>query len=160
VIAPGTEYAEQGENLGPFQAPSGRQLPRIAIRGSKGRILFIDLREVISVQAQGNYVKLQRQSASHVLRESISAIAERLKPYGFTRIHRSMLVNGSYVEEIRPCKTGDYALRVKGGREYTVSRSYKEMLRNLAELWIGIESVAGVRPEQSPAKMGPKRLGI
>lgn len=33
--------------------------------------------------------------------------------------------------------TGEYGLRVKGGREYTVARTYKKNLKSLAEFWIG-----------------------
>ncbi len=71
------------------------------------------------------------------MRESISVVAERFAPYGFIRIHRSVLVNSSFVEEIRPFPTGEYGLRVKGGKEYTVTRTYKKNLKSLAEFWIG-----------------------
>ncbi len=42
------------------------------------------------VEAEGNYVLLRRDAASDLLRESISAITEKLKPHGFVRIHRSV----------------------------------------------------------------------
>ncbi|HEX2665924.1 MAG TPA: LytTR family DNA-binding domain-containing protein [Candidatus Acidoferrum sp.] len=116
--------------------------PKIAIK-TKGRILFIDPMDVVIVEAQGNYVLLQRYSGSYVLRESISTMAEKLKPYGFIRIHRSVIVNSSYVEEIQPWTTGEYALRIKGGKEYTVSRTYKNNLRSLAQFWVGTESFVG-----------------
>jgi DNA-binding LytR/AlgR family response regulator len=64
-------------------------------------------------------------------------VAEKLEPHGFIRIHRSVLVNTSFVEEIRPGSTGEYGLRVKGGKEYTVTRTYKKNLKSLAEYWIG-----------------------
>jgi len=115
---------------------------KIAIK-TKGRILFIDPKDVLIVEAQGNYVLLQRQSGSYLLRESISAIAEKLKAYGFIRIHRSVLVNSSFVEEIEPWSTGEYVLRIKGGKEYTVSRTYKNNLKSLARFWVGTESFAG-----------------
>lgn len=55
-----------------------------------------------------------------------------LERYGFVRIHRSVMVNRLFVEEIRPYPTGAYGLRVDGGKEYTVSRTYKTLgcLRN------------------------------
>ena len=53
-------------------------------------------------------------------------IAEKLEPYGFIRIHRSVLVNASFVQDVRPCPTGEYELRLKNGREYTVTRTYRE----------------------------------
>jgi two-component system LytT family response regulator len=115
------------------------QSSKIAIK-SKGRILFIDPSEVVIIRAEGNYALLEKQSGSYLLRESISTLAEKLKPHGFIRIHRSMVVNTSFVEEIRPWSTGEYVLRIKGGRELTVSRMYKNNLRSIAQLWIGTEA--------------------
>jgi two-component system, LytTR family, response regulator len=109
---------------------------KIAIK-SNGRILFINPRDLIVVQAQGNYVVLQQEGGSYLLRESISTILEKLEPYGFVRIHRSVLVNAAFVQDIRPCITGEYELRMKNGKEYTVTRTYKKNLKTLAEFWIG-----------------------
>src|SRR5215469_3561004 len=113
-----------------------KQPPRIAIK-TKGRIVFFSPSDVVAVEAQGNYVLLQRQCDSYLLRESISKMAENLRLYGFVRIHRSVLVNSAFVEEIQPCATGDPAVRLKGGRKYTVTRTYKKNLTLLAESWIG-----------------------
>lgn len=113
-----------------------RPSTRIAIK-VKGRILLIHPGDVVAVLADGNYVVLQQESISYLLRESISVVAEKLEPFGFIRIHRSVLVNASFVEEIKPYSTGEYGLRVKGGKEYTVTRTYKENLKSLAEFWIG-----------------------
>lgn len=112
---------------------------KVAIK-AKGRILFIDPSEVSIIEAQGNYVLLQRKSGSHLLRESISVVAEKLAPYGFVRIHRSVLVNTAFVEEIQPWSTGEYILRVRGGKEYTVTRTYKGNLKSLARFWIGTDA--------------------
>jgi DNA-binding LytR/AlgR family response regulator len=114
---------------------------RIAIK-TKGRILFIGAADVIAVEAKGNCVLLLRTSSSHMLRESISTMEEKLKLHGFVRIHRSVLVNTALVEEIHPLSTGEYVLRVLGGREFTVTRTYKKNLQLLAQLWIGIEGFA------------------
>jgi DNA-binding LytR/AlgR family response regulator len=46
-------------------------------------------------------------------------------------------VNAAFVEEIRPLSTGEYVLRVRGGRKYTVTRTYRKNLHLLAESWIG-----------------------
>jgi two-component system LytT family response regulator len=114
---------------------------RIAIK-AKGRILFIDAADIITVEAKGRYVLLFHNSSSHMLRESISTMEEKLNRYGFVRIHRSVLVNAALVEEIHPLSTGEYVLRVRGGREFTVTRTYKKNLPLLAQLWIGIVGFA------------------
>jgi DNA-binding LytR/AlgR family response regulator len=111
---------------------------RIAIK-AKGKILFLHAAELIAVKAKGNYVLLLHTSGSFMLRESISTIENKLNLHGFVRIHRSVLVNAALVEEIHPCPTGDYLLCVQGGREFTVTRTYKKNLQLLAQLWIGMD---------------------
>jgi len=132
----GERAAKFIESLPHLKKLSPALAPRVAIK-AKGRILFINPNDVVAVQAEGNYVLLQRESGSYLLREAISVVAEKLRPYGFIRIHRSVLVNTSFVEEIKPYLTGEYGLRIKGGKEYTVTRTYKKNLRSLAEFWIG-----------------------
>jgi two-component system, LytTR family, response regulator len=112
---------------------------KIAIK-ARGRIILVDPREVVSIHAEGNYVLLKKQSGSYLLRESISEMLSKLGPYGFIRIHRSVLVNASFVEEIRSLTTGEYGLRIKDGSEYTVSRTYKQNLKSLAGLWFGTDT--------------------
>ena len=124
------------ETLLGLQAFGKPQSFRVAIK-TTGRILFINLGDVVSVQAKGKCVYLQRKASSYLLRESISDVAEKLQTHGFIRIHRSVLVNTSFVEEMRPLSTGEYSLRVDGGKEYTVTRTYKKNLKCLAEFWIG-----------------------
>jgi two-component system, LytTR family, response regulator len=109
---------------------------KIAIRSS-GRILFIDPSDVTVIRAQGNYVLLQQDKGSYLLKESISRAADKFQAYGFVRIHRSVLVNASFVEEIRPRTTGEYELRVKGGDEFIVTRTYRNNLKTLAKTWLG-----------------------
>jgi DNA-binding LytR/AlgR family response regulator len=112
---------------------------RIAIK-TKERILFIDAADVIAVEAKGKYVLLLHNSGSHMLRESISTMEENLTLHGFVRIHRSVLVNAALVEEMHPLSTGEYVLRLRGGRQFTVTRTYKRNLQVLAQLWIGMKS--------------------
>lgn len=114
------------------------QPSRIAIR-DRGRTVFIDPSEVSAIVAQGNYVLLQRQSGSYCVREPMSVMAGKLESWGFVRIHRSALVNRLWVEEICSDTRGQCMVRLRSGREVTVSRTYRKNLRKLAELWLGNE---------------------
>jgi DNA-binding LytR/AlgR family response regulator len=138
VMAPdaGTKTARSMETFPMMHALAKPQSLRVAVK-VRGRIIFINLGDVVSVQAKGKCVWLQQSASSYLLRESISVVADRLEAHGFIRIHRSVLVNTAFVEEIRPLSTGEYCLRVKGGKEYTVTRTYKKNLKSLAEFWIG-----------------------
>lgn len=130
--------AELAETLPQLRTSSQRQSAKIAIK-AKGSIVFIDPNDVIAVEAEGNYVSVRRRSDSYWLRESISVMAEILKPYGFVRIHRSVLVNSSCVEQIKSRPARSYGLRTTGGKEYTVTRTYKNNLKSLAAAWIGTD---------------------
>jgi DNA-binding LytR/AlgR family response regulator len=119
-----------------------QQAPRIAFK-TKGSILLLNLFDIVAVQAEGNYVSLQHRSNRYLVHESLSSMAEKLKPYCFIRIHRSVVENISAVEEVQPLPTGEYKLRVKDGKEYLVTRTYKHNLRDLAQLWVGTERLCG-----------------
>ena len=92
------------------------------------------------IQVPAKTLCLEGIDGSYLLRESISVLAKKLETHGFIRIHRSVLVNTSFVEELRPLSTGEYCLRLKGGKECTVTRTHKANLKSLAEFWIGAGS--------------------
>jgi two-component system LytT family response regulator len=115
-----------------------RTATRIAVK-DRTRVVFIDAGELISVEAQGNYVLLQQKAGSYLLRETISEIAEKLGPHGFVRIHRSVLVNIAFVDAIETDESGDYVLRTSTGKQYRVTRTYRENLKGLAQFWIGTD---------------------
>jgi two-component system LytT family response regulator len=111
---------------------------RLAMK-TNGGVTFIAPSEISFVHAEGNYVLVQCHTGSHLLREGISTIAERLRPFGFIRIHRSIVVNSAHVAEIRHSYTGEYWLKLRNGKEFPVTRSYKNDLGALASLWLGAE---------------------
>jgi DNA-binding LytR/AlgR family response regulator len=134
--ATGSTTQPRSANSLPRQRTRMANASKIAI-ATEGRALLIDPAEVIAVEAEGNYVLLVRSQGSHLVRGCISTLAEKLLPYGFVQIHRGILVNSSWVHGIHPRATGDYVLCTRGGKEYPVSRTYKQNLRSLAPLWIG-----------------------
>ena len=136
------DAAELMRVLRQLEVIAKRQTARIAFK-AKGNILLLNLADVAAVQAEGNYVSLQHRTRPYLVHESLSSMAEKLKPYGFIRIHRSAVVNTSAVEEIQPLPTGEYRLRIEGGKEYVATRTYKHNLRDLAQLWVGSEHLPG-----------------
>jgi DNA-binding LytR/AlgR family response regulator len=132
------EKVQTLQSLPRIEALLGKRT-RIALK-AKGRILFIDPDEIVAVEAQGNYISVQRTSGAELLRESMSAVEAKLRAYGFVRIHRSVIVNATFVEEIVTLGTGDNVVRIKGGKEFAVSRTYKKNLRSITPLWIGTTS--------------------
>ncbi len=132
----GVDVANLMRVLRQLEVVTRRQALRIAFKAN-GRILLLDLANIQAVQAEGNYVSLRHRLNAYLVHESLSSLAAKLKPYGFIRIHRSVVVNISAVEEIEPLRTGEYTLRVKDGKDYLVTRTYKHNLKDLAQLWVG-----------------------
>lgn len=98
---------------------------RIALK-VKGKILFIDPAQIISVHSEGNYVAWRKDSGCYFLRGTLSETMTKLEPYGFVRIHRSILINPLLVEEIWPFTTGEYGLRIKGAGIHSLAHLQKE----------------------------------
>jgi two-component system, LytTR family, response regulator len=109
---------------------------RIAIH-TEGKVIFIDAADAAAVEAHGKYSVLRMSSGSYRIRESVSTLAERLRPFGFIQIHRSTIVNASLVEELRVFGSGEMLLCLKGGAaEYRVSRRYRRSVKSIASCWI------------------------
>lgn len=136
--------------LDEFRLPKANPA-RIAIK-DKDRIVFVDIAELITAEAHGNYVVLRQRAGCYLHRGTISAIAEQLKPHGFIRIHRSVLVNGAFVATIQPGVGSDYVLRTTTGAEHPITQTYRDNLKALARFWIGPEPFGPGK--RSPASRG------
>ena len=62
------------------------------------------------------------------MRETLQSLEGRLDPAKFLRIHRSTIVNIDRIRELQPMFHGDYAVRLRDGTEFTLSRNYREKL--------------------------------
>ncbi len=105
---------------------------RILIK-EKGRVSVIPTSDIAWIEANGCYVNLHVGDTSHLLRETMNTLSERLDPNRFVRIHRSAIVNIEHIDELHPMFKGDYEVVLKDGTRCTMSRGYKaEALRAIA----------------------------
>jgi len=99
---------------------------------SGGRVIFVPVNDIDWIEAQANYVRLHLTGRdSHLFRQPISKIAERLDSSRFIRIHRSFVVNVSRIRELQPCNSGEFIVSLRDGKELPCSRSYRHVLRAL-----------------------------
>ena len=125
---------DQGSSSG----SSLKELIRIAIKVD-GKILFFDPADVIAVKAEGNYVSVQHRTRTYLVRESMANVEDKLRPHGFVRIHRTILVNAALVSELKRTASRKYSVSVKGGWEYPVGLTHRDNLRAIAMSWLGVE---------------------
>jgi two-component system, LytTR family, response regulator len=95
---------------------------------SRGRILFLPVSDIRWIGAEGNYVRLSTATETHLLRETMAHLEERLDPRGFLRVHRSFIVNLKYVKEVRREGSGESVVIMDSGYKVALGRSYRASL--------------------------------
>jgi two-component system LytT family response regulator len=95
---------------------------------SRGRILFLPVSEIRWIGAEENYVRLSTERETHLLRETMAHLEERLDPQQFLRVHRSFIVNLQYVKEVRTEHDGESSVIMLDGQRIAMSRSYKSRI--------------------------------
>jgi two-component system LytT family response regulator len=100
---------------------------RIMVR-DRDRILFVPAEDVDWIEGAGNYVRIHAAGDSHLIRATLTGMAERLDPARFVRIHRSTIVNVDRIKEVQPWAGGDYIAILHDGETLKVSRGYREEL--------------------------------
>lgn len=94
----------------------------------RGRSLIVPIGEVSRLSAAGNYVEVHTPVRRHLVRATLSRLAQRLDPAEFLRVHRSHLVRANAIAEIAPWAHGDLKLTLKDGSELMLSRRYRNLL--------------------------------
>jgi two-component system LytT family response regulator len=98
---------------------------------SRGRILFLPVSDIRWIGAEENYVRICTGTESHLLRETMTAMEQKLDPQTFLRVHRSAIVNLHYVKEVRTESRGDFIVHLVNGQKLTMSRSYHARIGEL-----------------------------
>ena len=95
---------------------------------SRGRIVFLPVSDIRWISAEENYVRICTQNETHLLRETMSRLEEKLDPDMFLRVHRSSIVNLQHVKEVRTEADGEYAVVLVNGEKLTMSRGYRSRI--------------------------------
>jgi two-component system LytT family response regulator len=123
-------HANGGASNGVEDGESGRYTTRIVFK-SKGRVLFLPVSEIRWIAAEENYVRISTSDETHLLRETMAHLEERLDPRVFLRVHRSSIVNLQYVKEVRMDAEGEAAVMLVNGQKVSMSRSYRSRIQRL-----------------------------
>ena len=107
-----------------------KTLTRIAVR-SAGKTRFVNLEDVLWIEAAENYVQLHTASSRHLVHSTMQSMLERLDPEVFARIHRSAIVNVRHITQIETVGQGDYMLTLDNGFCIQSSRTYSEIIKRL-----------------------------
>jgi two-component system LytT family response regulator len=131
----GASYRAQLESLLQRVAP-GRPagVGRLIVR-EVGEIVVIPTRDVDWIEGADYYARLHVGGKSHLIRETLASLEQRLDPARFLRIHRSVIVNLSRVQRVSAEQRGDGVVTLVNGVRLKVMRSRRgELERRLQAL--------------------------
>ncbi|MEH6537675.1 MAG: response regulator transcription factor [Psychroserpens sp.] len=94
----------------------------------KGRDFSINVDDVIYFKSDGNYVQIITSEKSHLHRQTMNLIHDRLDPSQFLRIHRSIILNKFYIENCIYISNNVYKFKLKNGIEISSSRSFSSQI--------------------------------
>ncbi len=92
------------------------------------RFVLLRVQEIDWVEAAANYLCIHAHGERYLMRGTMTALALRLDPRQFARIHRSAIVNMDRVREIRPGWHGEHDVVLHDGQTLRLSRSYRATL--------------------------------
>ncbi len=101
-------------------------LTRIPVRNGD-RVVFVKTSQLDYIESAGNYVVLHSGKENHVVRETLTALEQKLDPKQFIRISRSALVNVEQIKELQPLFKGEYAVLLQNGKQLTMTRGLREV---------------------------------
>lgn len=123
---------ELGQRLESLLAGAGpaKTPERLAVKAD-GRLFFVRPEDIVWIEAADNYVILHLRDDRLMLRETLSALEERLGSTSFARVNRSAIVHLDQIRELQPTFHGDYVVILRNGTKLPLSRSLRGQLGNL-----------------------------
>ena len=98
-----------------------------------GRIVVIPASDVDWIEGADYYARLHVAQRSHLIRESLSSLEQRLDPAQFLRLHRSAIANLSRIRIVEAAERGDgVAVLTTGARIKVTAARRAELERRLA----------------------------
>ncbi|RZM84596.1 DNA-binding response regulator [Pseudoalteromonas rubra] len=121
-----TELESWLETDRPLPAKQDREL---IIKNSDNEQVLVPMDIIRWIDAAGDYMCVHTESETHVLRITMKKLQTLLDEAQFARIHKSTIVNLSYVTAIKPMRNNESLVTLKGQVELKVSRNYSQALQ-------------------------------
>jgi len=115
---------EKLESLLSESASPAKKPERLAVKAD-GRLVFLKPDDIVWVEAADNYIILHLTDGRLMLRETLTALEERIGSADFARVNRSALVHLDQVKELQPTFHGDYVVVLRDGTRVPLSRSLR-----------------------------------
>lgn len=102
---------------------------RILVQSGK-KMVTIAVKDIIRIEADGDYSKLIVGDASFLSNYGISKLEKKLDPKLLIRVHRSSIINLQFVESVDKY-VSSFDVKMKNGDVVRVSRGYMDNIKSL-----------------------------
>ena len=113
--------------------PREDYLERIPLRVDE-HVVLVPVDDIVWIKADRNVVQIHVAERIHELRETMTALAARLDPRHFARVHRSAIVNVRRVKSIHPWFNGHHVVTLDTGQQLRMSRYQNEAFMRLVSM--------------------------
>lgn len=125
-------HAQMIELLNHVHADESKDIQFIEFK-DKGRTQKLLVADIYYVEAQGNYLRLYTKDRAILIRETLQSIVNKLDSKHFFRIHRSIIVNLNYIDQIKYQGNNQFIFLLKNEQSLLSSRSFKAEIETLLE---------------------------
>ena len=128
------ELDQEHEEGGPFGPELLKLVAKRSVPGQLWNWLVIKNRDTTRlimtedidwIEAAGVYVTVHVDGKEYLYRAGLAAVANRLDPFRFVRIHRSSIVNLKSVAHLERRSHGEFEVMLKDGAQLMMSRTYR-----------------------------------
>lgn len=94
------------------------------------KLITVLVEHIIWIEADGDYSRLITSNGKYLSNYGISSLETKLNPTHFIRVHRSSIINLTFVKEVQK-HVSSYDVIMKNGDVVRVSRGYMDNLKKL-----------------------------
>jgi two-component system LytT family response regulator len=102
---------------------------KLVIQDGRNPIQLIPYQDIIWIDAAGDYMCVHTQAETHVMRARLKSLIDERLPDVFVRIHKSTVVNLTYIEKLQPLCNSEYKAVLVNAKVLKVSRTYARALK-------------------------------
>jgi two-component system, LytTR family, response regulator len=127
--------------IAPAHSPGRDADPPLMLVGERERRLYpLDPRRVDCIQAADNYVRFWAGRTEYIARDTIKRLYPLLRPVGFIRIQRSLLLNIGAIAYVQPTGRGVFVFELVSGERLRSSQAYGDEILDVLRLRRRVDS--------------------
>jgi len=93
------------------------------------KLFNLPIEDIMYLEASGDYTVISTKNDQFVSSSGIGKLEEIMNPDKFIRVHRSTIINISFLKEIERHFNGGMIVKMQNGKTFPVSRTYAKWIR-------------------------------